>query len=105
MLTVLTIVGIEIVGGDQPLTVGVTNTITCITSMDISDIVWIDDMDTIVASNSDGVQQLDLVFNPPVNDSIHNRMYTCRVTTVAVDPSTNLPLEISKTVTITVTGM
>ena len=104
MSTVLTIVGIEIVGGDQSLTVGVTNTITCITSLDISDMVWIDGMDSIVASNSDGVQQLDLLFNP-VNDSIHNRMYTCRITAVAVDPSTNLPLEISETITIMVTGM
>ena len=104
MSTVLTIVGIEIVGGDQPLIVGVTNTITCITSLDISDIVWIDGMDSIVASNSDGVQQLNLVFNP-VTDSIHNRVYMCRITAVAVDPATNLPLEISETVTITVTGM
>ena len=90
-------------GGDQPLTVGAMNTITCSTSLDISNIVWIVGMDTIVASNSEGVQQLDLVFNP-VNDSIHNRMYTCRITAVAVDPSTNLPLVISETVTITVTG-
>ena len=93
---VLSVVGIDIEGGDRPLTVGVMNTITCSTSLDISDIVWIDDMDTIVASNSDGVQQLDLVFNP-VNDSIHNRMYTCRVTSLA-------KLVIRETVNITVTG-
>ena len=72
------------------------NTITCSTSLDISDIVWIDDMDTIVASNSEGVQQLDLVFNP-VNDSIHNRMYRCIITSLA-------NLVISETVNITVTG-
>ena len=83
-------------GGDQSLTVGEMNTITCSTSLDISDIVWIDDMDTTVASNSDGVQQLDLVFNP-VNDSIHNRMYTCRITSIE-------DLVISETVAIRVRG-
>ena len=93
---VLSVVGIDIVGGDQPLTVGVMNIITCSTSLNISDIVWIDDMDTIVAINSEGVQQLDLVFNP-VNDSIHNRMYTCTITSFA-------SLVINGTVNITVTG-
>ena len=83
-------------GGDQSLTVGEMNTITCSTSLDISDIVWIDDMDTIVASNSEGVQQLDLVFNP-VSDSIHNRMYTCTITSIE-------NLVISETVTVQVRG-
>ena len=93
---VLSVVGIDTEGGDQPLTVGVMHTITCRTSLNISDIVWIDDMDTIVASNSEGVQQLDLVFNP-INDSIHDRMYTCTITTL-------VNLVISETVNITVTG-
>ena len=87
-------------GGDQSLTVGEMNIITCSTSLDISDIVWIDDMDAVVASNSGGVQQLDLVFNP-VNDSIHNRMYTCRITVVV---NTNKSLVISETVTVQVRG-
>ena len=90
-------------GDDQSLTVGEMNIITCSTSLDISDIVWIDEMDTIVASNSEGVQQLDLVFNP-VNDSLHNRMYTCRITAVAVDQVTNKNPVISKTITIQVRG-
>ena len=101
--TMLSVVGIQTTGGDQSLTVGEMNTITCSTSLDISDIVWIDDMDTVVASNSEGVQQLDLVFNP-VSDSIHNRMYTCRITSVAVDQSTNENLVISKTITVHVRG-
>ena len=83
-------------GGDQSLTVGEMNTITCSTSLDISDIVWIDNMDKIVASNSEGLQQLDLVFSP-VNDSIHNRMYTCRITSIE-------DLVISETVAIRVRG-
>ncbi len=90
-------------GGDQSLTVGEMNIITCSTSLDISDIVWIDDMDAVVASSSEGVQQLDLVFNP-VNDSIHNRMYTCRITAVAVDHDTNKNPVISKTITVQVRG-
>ena len=90
------VVGIETMGADQSLTVGEMNTITCSTSLDISDIVWIDDMDTIVASNSEGLQQLDLVFSP-VNDSIHNRMYTCRITSIE-------DLVISETVAIQVRG-
>ena len=101
--TTLSVVGIETRGGDQSLTVGEMSTITCSTSLDISDIVWIDDLDTIVASNSEGVQQLDLVFNP-VNDSIHNRMYTCTITSVAVDQSTDENLVISKTITVHVRG-
>ena len=92
----LSVVGIQTMGGDQSLTVGEMSTITCSTSLDITDIVWIDDMDTIVASNSEGVQQLDLVFNP-VNDSIHNRMYTCTITSIE-------DLVISETVAIRVRG-
>ena len=53
-------------------------------------------MDKIVASNSEGLQQLDLVFSP-VNDSIHNRMYTCRITSIE-------DLVISETVAIRVRG-
>ena len=83
-------------GGDQSLTVGEMNTITCSTSLDISDIVWMDDMDTIVAINSEGLQQLDLVFSP-VNDSIHNRTYTCRITSIE-------DLVINETVVIRVRG-
>ena len=99
----LSVVGIETMGGDQSLTVGEMSTITCSTSLGISDIVWIDDMDTVVARNSEGVQQLDLVFNP-VSDSIHNRMYTCRITAVAVDQSTNENLVINEAVTVQVRG-
>ena len=83
-------------GGDQSLTVGEMSTITCSTSLEIRDIVWIDDMDTVVASNSEGVQQLDLVFSP-VSDSIHNRMYACTITSIE-------DLVISETVIVQVRG-
>ena len=90
-------------GGVEPLIVGEMDTITCSTSLNISSIVWIDDMETTVASDNTGEQQLDLVFNPVI-DSIHNRMYTCRIIAIALDQSTGLPLEIEGTVNITVRG-
>ena len=90
-------------GGVEPLIVGEMDTITCSTSVEIISIEWIDDMETTVASDNTGEKQLELVFNP-VTDSIHNRMYTCRINATALDQSTGLPLEIEGTVNITVRG-
>ena len=82
-------------GGDQPLNVGESATITCMTTLAISSIEWIDDMGTLIIMDSEN--QLDLVFNPVI-DSMHNREYTCRIT------ASDSPLEIDEKVTVRVVG-
>ena len=44
---------------------------------------WLNDGDVVVAAQS-STQRLDLLFDI-VNDSIHNEVYTCRVTRNATD--------------------
>ena len=71
------VLGLQITGASAPLTVGDTAAITCSSDLDVSSIEWVYD-DQVVLS-SVGQQELELVFNP-VNDTIHNKTYTCRVT-------------------------
>ena len=73
---VLTI-GITITANEDPLTVGQRATITCTTDTESSNIQWLfNGVAVVEAVNTD---QLDLEFNP-VNDNIHNRVYTCSAT-------------------------
>ena len=59
--------------------VGETATITCAFALKVTSIKWLL-KDDIVREDTSGQQQLNLTFSP-VNDSIHNLQYICRVTT------------------------
>ena len=53
-------------------------TLTCTSDVSANQIEWLDSERRVVARVT-SMDQLDLIFNP-VNDSIHNSVYTCRVT-------------------------
>ena len=90
--------GVSVTGNDAPLTVGMEHTITCTTPIPSGAMLeWLDSADVTLFSTTT-MQTLDLVFSP-VNDSIHNRQYSCRVTTPS-DPM----FEAVETITVTVTG-
>lgn len=69
--------GLEISGYDGELSVGEYVTITCSFDLEFTSMEWIYNNKVVVSSSS---QQIGLSFSP-VNDSIHGRQYTCRVTT------------------------
>ena len=79
MYTILYIicVGLVISGYNGQLNVGDNATISCTFDLEFTTIEWIYNNKVIVTSSS---PQLGLSFSP-VNDSIHGRQYTCRVTT------------------------
>ena len=70
-------IGLQISGYTEYLTVGQSARIICSYDLTFTSIEWLYNNETIVNSTA---SQLDLSFNP-VNDSIHGRQYTCRVTT------------------------
>jgi hypothetical protein len=70
-------VGLEVAGYDGQFTVGEYTAITCSFDLEFTSIQWIYNNEVIMSSSSSAI---DLSFNP-VNDSIHGRQYTCRVTT------------------------
>ena len=59
--------------------VGETAIITCASALKVTSMQWLL-KDDIVREDTSGQQQLHLTFSP-VNDSIHNLQYICRVTT------------------------
>ena len=71
-------IAVEVTGLEQPLTVGETASVVCASILRVSSIQWLFD-DEIVKEDTSGLQELDLTFSP-VNDSIHNRQYICKVT-------------------------
>ena len=83
---------------EATVAIGEPTAIVC--SSDLTDpiIMWLSGGETVVSSTSAG-HQLLLMFNP-VNDSIHNQQYVCKVT--ASDPAN--PATISITVTVKVQG-
>ena len=62
----------------DPFIVGMSATLTCTSDVSANRIEWLDSERRVVAIVT-SMDQLDLTFNP-VNDSIHNSVYTCRVT-------------------------
>ena len=62
----------------DPFIVGMSATHTCTSDVSANRIEWLDNDRRVVAIVT-SMDQLDLTFNP-VNDSIHNSVYTCRVT-------------------------
>ena len=57
--------------------VGQSATATCSSDIPVTRIEWLTNGEVIESALS--TQELDLVFSP-VNDSIHNEVYTCKVT-------------------------
>jgi hypothetical protein len=70
--------GLQISGYTEYLSVGQSARIICSFDLTFTSIEWLYNNETIVNSTA---SQLDLLFNP-VDDSIHGRQYTCRVTTL-----------------------
>ena len=62
----------------DPFIVGTSATLTCTSDVSADQIEWLDSERRVVARVT-SMDQLELTFNP-VNDSIHNSVYTCRVT-------------------------
>ena len=78
MSAIFMYVGPTVSGVEQlPFTVDSAATLSCSDSA-ASSIEWLDSMRRVVEMTT-SQQQLDLTFNP-VNDSIHNTGYSCRVT-------------------------
>ena len=63
----------------DPFIVGMSATLMCTSDVSANQIEWLDSERRVVARVT-SMDQLDLAFNS-VNDSIHNPVYTCRVTT------------------------
>ena len=70
--------GVIIKGGDEIYLVGSNATITCRSDTDTERMEWLRDDDVVVALMLN-TRQLDLTFSP-VNDSVHGKVFTCRVT-------------------------
>ena len=86
--------GIQILGGDPPLTVGSITTLSCVSDSDVIMIEWFDDSNTRVSMTTTG-RTLDYILNP-VSDDLHETTFTCRVTrTTGV---------VEQSITLTVTG-
>lgn len=69
--------GIQINGNESPLVLGSSAQITCSSDLDILIAEWLFDDQVIVQAEGG---QVNLVI-PAVNDSLHNRLYICRITT------------------------
>ena len=59
------------------LNVGASATATCFSDASATRMEWLHN--GVVVASDTSTQQLNLVFSP-VNDSIHNQVYVCRVT-------------------------
>ena len=68
-------IGVSVIR-DQ-FTVGQSATVTCRSDVLATRIEWL--TNGMVLESATSTQQLDLMFSP-VNDTIHNQLYTCRVT-------------------------
>ena len=78
----------------DPFTVGQSATARCMSDIPAKMIEWLTNGSIIESATS--TQQLNLVFSP-VNDSIHNMVYVCRVTRMG-------GTQAEKNVTVTVNG-
>ena len=59
--------------------IGESATASCKSDAPATMIEWLKDGVVVESVAFTGIQELDLVFSP-INDSIHNRVYVCRVT-------------------------
>ena len=58
--------------------IGESATASCKSDTPATMIEWLRDGMVVETASFSGIQELDLVFSP-VNDSIHNQVYMCRV--------------------------
>lgn len=68
--------GLSIRRSNNVFTVGESASVTCTSDLDVTSIEWLYNLQVVSYSTA---SELQLVFSP-VNDSIHGREYTCRVT-------------------------
>ena len=75
---ILSLLGIAITGNEAPLTLGMSAQLSCATDLaPVAAVEWLYGSAVIAQSLSNSAQ---LVF-PTVNDTLHNRQYTCRTST------------------------
>ena len=67
--------------------IGKSATASCKSDAPATRIEWLRDGVVVESATFTGIQELDLVFSP-VNDSIHNQVYVCRVMRVREDGMT-----------------
>ena len=82
LLSHFLVLGLLIFGINKPLLVGERASIIGYTDLGVESMQWLDGSgNTIISSSYPGLafSQLALTFNP-VNESIRNERYTCRVT-------------------------
>lgn len=70
--------GLEISGYSGQLVLGEYATVSCSFDLEFTSLEWI--YNNAIVVNSSTQPQIGLSFSP-VNDSVHGRQYTCRVTT------------------------
>ena len=73
---------------------------SCISDTPATKIEWLRDGVVVKSVTSNSIQELDLVFSP-VNDSIHNQVYMCRVTR---DGRDGMPVTAVQNFTVNVKG-
>ena len=73
--TLLILIGVSVVR-DQ-LSIGTNATASCFSDAPVARMEWLHN--GVVVASDISTQQADLVFSP-VNDSIHNQIYVCRIT-------------------------
>ena len=64
-------------GLDEPLTVGQSATITCMTNIPVTSIEWRDQSSAVLASTTNQTV-LDYTISP-VTDDLHGQQFTCEV--------------------------
>lgn len=69
--------GLSITGNEAPLTLGTSTQLNCSTDLVALMVEWLYSGMVIVQNLADN----SLLAIPAVNDSLHNRQYTCRITT------------------------
>lgn len=70
-------VGLEISEG-VTFIVGQPAAITCTSAIAVDELIWLDQEGNILFSSSSGEVEIANLDFSPVNDSIHNKRFTCR---------------------------
>lgn len=84
------LVGLQISGYSPQFNVGDIVAITCSFDLNVTSIEWVYNSEVVVSSTA---SQLDLTFSP-VNDTVDNRVYTCRVTTPYGEQEENITIRV-----------
>jgi len=82
LLSHFLVLGLVLFGNERPFSLGERGSLIGYTDLGVKSMQWLDDNgNTIISSSPPNLAftELALTFNP-VNESIHNKRYTCRVT-------------------------